>query len=238
MSNAPYMYVLIFIGFMVAVYLLKKFNQGVIDNGVATAKAASKMPELAQVLGLKYEDTSMQEKDKKTIMDTGERISGEYEGMALEIVMANNTQHMDGKDVPFGYTQGFTSKTQKTIKLTVSNPDKKKFHISPKSSHVVAAPTGNGSFDGKLMLTGDKIVSDALLGEFGDMGWMDLKLEGNTLLFNDSFYEQFTGLNAMKMMSTTHPIWRTSATNWSIDVHAVKAFIDKLVDFAKKEKLV
>lgn len=238
MSNAPYMYVLILIGFLVGGYFLTKFNQGVVDRGVANAKQTSQMPELANMLGLKHEDIGSKEKDKKTIMDMGERLTGEYEGIPLEIVMAMKAQHMDGKEVSLGYAHGYTYKSQRTIIFKVSNPDGKKFHIMPKSSHIVAEPTGNRVFDECLALTGDRIVPDELLSYFGEMGWMNLKLEGDTLVFNDNFHDQFKGMAAMKLMTVSHPVWKTSGSHPSMDLNNIKDFIDKLVDFAKKKKLV
>ena len=106
----------------------------------------------------------------------------------------------------------------------------------PKSEGAVTKLTGNKDFDDKeLMMTGDIKIPNKYLSEFAKLEWMDLKLHGNTLILNDTYYEQFQdGLKAMKMMTAVHPVWGTSAKNPEMKVDQVVEFIDSLAKLAEE----
>lgn len=230
--NAPWFYVMATAVFVLIVFLMNKFNRGVIDRGVAKAKAQDMMPELAGKLGLKYEDLSHHKDTKENLMDVGSKIFGEYKGFPIEIVM-----HMraDQENVPLGYQYAYSYKMDRYIKIGVKNPDKKSFEIIPKNVNVVAKASGKAAFDEKLMITGKANVPGWFLNYCAELGWMNLKFSEGNLSFNDTFYDQFqTGLKGMEMLSVVHPIWKSSASSPQIDVDAVVQFIDKLVKLVEE----
>lgn len=210
--------------FGVAVYFLKRFNTGIIQQG--TAKTDDYMKSLADTLGLQYE-AKPPAQGKDVVMDVGGRVYGTYNGLPIEIVMANTT-----RVGPTGTR--FTSTMQRTLTLKVPNPNRKQFHILPKDGHVVAEETASNAFNQKLSYVGDPVLSKETLDYFGKLGWMDLALKNDELLFHDSFYDQFQGLNAMQAMTARHPVWGTTAQNPTIDVTSVRQFLDTMLDLTKK----
>ncbi len=236
MTSGPLFYVLATLGFILIVVVLKKFNDGMIDKNVQKAKEADFMPELAKKLGLKYQDLSHHKDTTKNIMDVGSKIFGEYKGVKIEIAMHMRADH---ENVPLGYQSAYSYKSERWIKIDVKNPEKKKFAVMPKSKNAVIKPSGNQNFDEKLMLDGNLKIPSSFLSYFADIGWMNLKLSGETLTFNDNFYDQFqSGLKGMEMMSVVHPIWKTSATNWKPDLDNVQEFIDKLIKLCEETELL
>ncbi len=232
LTSGPLGYVLALVAFIVVVFFVNKFNRKMIDQNVATSKASDKMPEIAQKLGLKYEDLSHHKDTKDNIMDVGSKIHGEYKGLPIEIVM-----HMraDQDKVNIGYKYAYTYKSERFIKLKVENPDKKHFSIMMKNKNAVTKASGNKEFDEKLTMTGNAHLPNEFLDYCAGIGWMNLKLDGENLIFNDNYYDQFqSGLKGMQMLTAVHPIWKTSAKNPTIDVNSAIEFIDKLVELAKK----
>lgn len=210
--------------FIVAVYFLKRFNQGVIQQN--TGKADDYMKKIADALGLQYEAKPAAQ-GKDVVMDMGGRVYGTYNGLPVEIAMSNTT-----RVGPTGTR--FTSTMQRTLTLKVPNPKGRKFHILPKDGHVVAEETASNAFNQKLSYVGDPVVPKETLDYFGKMGWMNLALKGDELLFHDTFYDQFQGLNAMQAMTAKHPVWGTTAGNPNVDVAAVRLFLDSIVAVAQK----
>ena len=218
-------YVLTLIVFGVAIYFLKQFNQGQINRVSAQAKAENPFPKMAEALGLQFEETSTADKTKKTVMDVGSRVYGTYRGLPVDLIFATDTRYEGGRT--------YSYRMQRTITFTVKNSDKK-FQIQPKSSNLVSQSTGSSKFDSKLSLTGNVSIPTSTLDYFGELGWMNLKLDGNRLVFHDNFMDQFQGITGgMKMLTAVHPIWKTSVQNWaSLDIPNVKKFMDSVVDLA------
>lgn len=210
--------------FIVAVYFIKRLNQGIIQQNAG--KADDYMKKIADALGLQYEAKPAAQ-GKDVVMDMGGRVYGTYNGLPVEIAMSNTT-----RVGPTGTR--FESTLQRTLTLKVPNPQRKHFHILPKDGHVVAAETASTAFNQKLSYVGDPVVPKETLDYFGKMGWMDLALKDDELLFHDTFYDQFRGVNAMQAMTAKHPVWGTSASNPAVDVTSVRQFLDSMVDLAKK----
>lgn len=228
-------YVIIFIGFLVVVYFVSKFNQNLIDKNVENATANSQLPALGQLLGLHHENFGGQQTQNRTIMDMGESLSGEYQGVPIEIIMSSYAEHSKFSEVPLGYGHAYSYSMKSTITITVKNADNKKFQILPKSSKAQIKPIGVSEFDQKLMFSGDNILNSDAFHYFGKLGWMDLQLKGNKLVFNDSYYEHLS--SPMKMLTATHPIWKITVKNTKMDINHTKEFIDKLIEFAQEAQL-
>lgn len=234
-TESPVIYLLIFIGFLVIVYFIFKFNQGIIDKNTDKAKQDTNLQELADKMGLEFQYLGEDRKisaNKNLIYDLGWRVFGIYKDIPIELVMASKVQHDDKFRIPYSYSYSYSM--DRKITFTVKNPDNKAFHILPKNKNVVADNTGNQDFDEKLTYSGDKVVSRKQLEHFSNLGWMNLTLKGNQLVFHDNFYDQFQSMaGSLKMMSIVHPIWQTSASNLKINVDKVQEFIDSLIDLIK-----
>lgn len=231
--DGPLFYILAFGAFLLISVLIGKFNQKIVDRNVAKAKAQDMMPALAKKLGITYKDLSTHRDTKDNIMDVGGKITGEYREIPMEIVMHGRA---DQANVPIGYKYAYTYSSERYIKFKVKNKDKKHFHIFMKDEGAVTKPSGKKEFDDEgLALTGNVKIPGKYLDEFAKMGWMDLRLEEDTLILNDTFYDQFqSALKAMKMLTVTHPVWGTSVKNPQMVVEDVVDFIDLLVDLIEE----
>lgn len=230
--SSPLQYVIIFIGFLAIVFFISRLNKKLIENSVNKAKQENKLPELAEVLGMKYEELSSKG-NKDEIFSIGSRLYGQYKGIPIEIIMKGDAQEASRLKYPYMYAFSYSS--QKTITLTVDNKKNHKFHILPKDKDIVSIPSGHAKFDKTYSFIGDFIFPTDIIEYFCELGWMNLKLEGNKLIFNDTYYEQFSGMSgSLKMMNNTHPVWGTSLENYNIDIQRMKSFIDCLVEIANK----
>lgn len=203
--------------------------------GPASSVYKDPLPDLAQALGLKYEAHPMTESDKKTVMHVNARVYGDYKGVPVEMKWYAHAQQEKA-----GITQSYaySYRIEKTTTFTVKNPEHKSFEILPKSDSVVSKATGVAAFDEKLALSGAHIVPKNTLYYFATLGWMDITLKGTSLVFNDSYYEQFKGLAGMKMMTAVHPIYHSTAQKPAIDVESVRKFFDEIVELVKGAALV
>lgn len=223
----------------VIVFILLKFgnrNTGLLAKkdtpGTSTGGYTSKMPELAAFLGLNYKDIAPPS-DKKTLMNTGDKIFGKYRDVEIEIVMSSVARESD--HTPLLATYAYDFSTTKYFAFKVNNSGNKSFNIFPKNKNQITKQSGISSFDTSLSYTGDDIVPKNYLESFGKMGWMDLSLKNNVLLFNDSFSEYIINTKgSLAMMSAVHPIWNTSAKNFQIDFNNVKQFLDKIIDLIEE----
>ncbi len=229
-------YAIIFIGFLVAVHFISKMNKGMIDTAMQTGKQENPFPKLAEHFGLQFEDRGGAKTDGKTIQDMDYLVHGEYRGLPIEIKMALHTQN---ENAPIGYMSAYSYTMDRKITFNIKNADNKKFHIGPKTENLVSEPTGRPDFDDKLALTGDKIVSDKFLNYSAELGWMNLKLDGQKLVLNDDFMDQFAkgGFGSMQMLTKQHPIWKTTPQNQTMDFDSVKKCLDQLVDLIEESKL-
>jgi len=192
----------------------------------------SKMPELASFLGLQYKDISPPS-DKKTFMNTGDKVFGIYRGVEMEIVMSATARESDTTSLIYTYAYDYSS--SKYFAFKVNNPGNKYFSITPKNKNLVSNPSGINSFDSFLAYLGDTIVPITYLEYFGNMQWMDLSLKNNVLVFNDSFSEYIINTKgSLAIMNAVHPIWKSSAKNFQIDFNNVKAFIDKIINLIEE----
>lgn len=221
------LFVLLKFGNRNAGLLAKKSASGNADSGYK-----SKMPELASYLGLSYKDIAPPS-DKKTFMNTGDKIFGKYRDVEIEIVMSATARESD--HTPLLATYAFDFSTSKYLAFKVNNPGNKSFNIFPSNINQITNPTGIELFDSCLSYTGDSIVPKTFLEYFGKMKWMDLSLRNGVLLLNDSFSEYIINTKgSMAMMSAVHPIWNTSAKNFQIDFNYVKTFLDKIINMIEE----
>jgi len=209
------------IGVIIGVNIL---NKKTINKTMDKAKAENPMPKLAELLGIQYEDIS--KKDKNTIMDMGDYLHGEYRGIQIEMIYTMNSSHADTL-----VKRGLSYSVQKITKLKINNKDNKSFQIESKNNKVASKATGINKFDEQISLIGDNILPREFLQYCAELGWMNLKLKGNTLTFNDDYMQQFTGY---KILKAVHPIFKTSTKNPYADIHTLKAFIDKLIDLIEE----
>lgn len=231
-------YIIIFIAILVFVFKLKKFKN-LIPKDFSSFSASSveasydnKMPALAEMLGLTYEEAQKDTSDKKTFMNSGGEMHGTYRNLKMEIAMGVTAKHIGLSVGSYSYSM------KKFIAFEVTNPDSKAFHIQPKNKNVVAKDTGEEIFDKKLMISGNTEIPAEFLNYFGQFEWLNLKLEKHHFIFNDTFYEdllQSEGTSAM--MVARHPIWGSTPQNPAINLEKVKEFIDKLVDLSESLKL-
>lgn len=229
-------YVLIFIGFLVVFTMVNKYNQSVVDSVTQQAQADSQMPDLAKLLGLQYQKLE-QPQNKRTIMSMGERVYGTYNNIDIEMLMGMSAEH--SKEINIGYRSAYNYSMQRTISFKVKNSDNHSFHIMKKSETTKGQSTGNADFDKHLTLTGDNILTGQFTDYLAKLGWMDLKLKDQGLVFNDNFMDQFSkpGFAGQKMLSAVHPIWKSSASHPQIDLNNVKVFIDQIIQFIQDAKL-
>lgn len=207
-------------------------NLSTLMPGNAQMNYENKMPVLAQELGLKYQEATNEGNDGKTIMNTGCEMYGEYRHHKMEIAMGVTAKHIGLSIGSYSYSM------KKLIAFEVANPDGKSFHIQPKSKNIIAKDTGERNFDEKLMLSGNTEIPNEYLNYFGNLGWLNLKLENNHLVFNDTFYEDLMQSEGVStMMIARHPIWESTPQNPEISVDKVKEFIDKIIDLSESLKL-
>jgi hypothetical protein len=224
----PLPFVLILIGFIAICYFVNKFNRGMMNQNVEKAKSDPSIPALAQALGLTREDYSLGE-GKDTLYSYGHRIYGDYDGYPLEMIMA---QKQDMRQA--GIAMTYSTMSQNTITLQVNNPNNSEFQIMPKTKSIVAEETKSPAFNEHLTMTGKMHFPSSLLEYFARLGWMNLTLKGNQLVFRDNFFDQFASVSgAMKIMSVVHPVWGTSVSSTETKPDTVKSFLNKLVEIAK-----
>ncbi|MFT5777494.1 MAG: hypothetical protein ACI837_000428 [Crocinitomicaceae bacterium] len=226
-------YIGIFIGFVVIFYFVNKMNKQKIEQLVASAEAVNPMPQLAKRLGLEYESLKEEGVDKRTIVNTGDRISGNYKGIPIEILFKMNTSHSNKFTGAHAYSYTYTS--QRAITFKVENPKGNKFQISPVNSSTVGNPIGVAAFDEKLLFAGDIKLPQAFIDYCSEMGWMNLRLKDGNLVFVDDFNDtaMTKTIATAKIRSQVHPIWKTSIQNTVMaDEHMIR-LLDKMVDLAK-----
>ncbi len=216
--------VVIFIIFIAFVTAIQKFQKKSLANYSAAAQASDPFKSLAEQLGLHYE-VFAPEANKNTLYSSGSTMTGTYKNVPVEVVYAMSTQSAPTLSQ---YVASYTM--QKTITFTVNNTQKKEFQILPKS--LVSSggkATGNSRFDALFSLVGDIALPSTLLEYCAELGWMNLSLKGNTLIFSDTFYDEIAGL---QMINTAHPIWKSTPRNTAIDMPSAKRFFDEMSSFA------
>lgn len=219
---------IILLGFGVFVFVLQKFQSKTLTQ-VSTQITSNPFEKLATELGLTYE-TFTPNQNKNVLYSSGLKMSGTYQGIPLEMIYAMSTQTESALS---RFQASYTM--QKTVALTVSNSKNISFQIIPKSLGAQGGtPTGNEKFDNLFLCTGNSVLPQTFLEYCADLGWMNISLQGNTLLFNDTFYDEMKGLSgSMNMMSARHPIWKSSATQTDIDMASSKLFFDQICSLAK-----
>lgn len=222
-------YIYILLGFVVFVFLFQKFQNKTMQQLSTQASASDPFRELATQLGLSYE-TFTPNNNKNVLYSSGSKMSGTYQGIAVEVVYAMSTQTESALS---RYAASYTM--QKTVAMQVANTKNLSFQIMPKSMGAQGgAPTGNGAFDATLLLFGNVPLPSSFLEYCASLGWMNISLKGNTLLFNDTFYDEMKGMSgSMNMMSAAHPVWKSTATNPTIDMASSKKLFDEMVTVAQ-----
>lgn len=103
--------------------------------------------------------------------------------------------------------------------------------------------TGVESFDENIHVsTNDEarlkeVFSREWFQEFGDRGWVSLKLEKESLILNDDFMNQFYTTQAtagMKMASSVHPYWGFNMLQPIPQKDLSMRVINAMIDVAKK----
>jgi hypothetical protein len=219
----------ILLGFGVFVFVFQKFQNKTMSQISANTTISNPFEKLAEELGLTYE-TFTPNQNKNVLYSSGLKMSGTYQGIPLEMMYAMSTQTESALS---RFQASYTM--QKTLALTVSNSKNISFQIMPKSLGATGGtPTGNEKFDNTLLLMGNIPLPQTFLEYCADLGWMNLSLQGNTLLFNDTFYDEMKGLSgSMNMMTARHPIWKSTATQTNIDFESAKTFFDQIATLAK-----
>lgn len=231
-------YLIAIIAFIFVVKYAMKVNQGAFVGNLKAAEAQNPFPEFAKAMGLTYENNSTQSglaggADKKLLQNINHHMFGEYKGVVVDWRIGSYAR--ESEKTPLTATYSYEHSNSNKITFTVKNSGNKQFEIMKKSEHIVAKPTGNSQFDSKLSLTGDAVVPADVLSYFGSLGWIDLKLVGTALVYNDSFYEQpqFKGLSAYSnIMSAVHPVWGTSISKTAMDTAKGQLFFDKMTELA------
>lgn len=197
-------YILIFIGFLVVVFFVQKFNRGHMNTAIQKAQAQNPLRDFASALGLQFEECNPGS-NKNTMYSVGSRAWGEYKGIPIEILYASRA---DMRSIGISYSYSM----EKTITFTVQNTTKKSFDVLP-----------------PMTVVGDAIIPSDILQYFSSLGWMHLTLKDTKLTFHDTFSYD---------MNTIHPIWKSSVSNWIMDLDSGKKFLDTLVELAKRAHLV
>lgn len=216
------------LGFGFFLFIFQKFQSKTLTH-LSAQTASNPFEKLATELGLTYE-TFTPNKNKNVLYSSGLKMSGTYQGIPLEMIYAMSTQTESALS---RFQASYTM--QKTIALTVSNPKNISFHILPKSLGAQGGtPTGYEKFDNHFLCRGNAHIPQTFLEYCANLGWMNISLEGNTLLFNDTFYDEMTGLSgSMNMMSARHPIWKSTATQNTLDMESAKLFFDQICSLAQ-----
>lgn len=222
-------YILALVVFFAVFSLLQKMQKKTYAGMEQKAKQNDPLKGLGAALGLQYE-LLQPSPDKNAVLSTGSRLSGTYQGLPIEMIYGQTTRT---ENFTSRYTASYT--LQRTITVTVENKNRKQFEILPRAvSGTGGTPTGNQAFDAKLLVMGEahNLPSD-FVQYCASLGWMHLSLKDNRLHFEDTFYDQFTGLSGMQMMTAVHPIWKTSVSKPEFDMAAAKTFFDELTKLAK-----
>ncbi len=219
-----FFYIIIFIIFIAFVTLLQKSQKKSLANYSAAAQASDPFKDLAKELGLQYEVFSPQE-NKNTLYSSGSLMTGSYQNIPVAVTYAMTTESVPAS---FRYAASYTM--QKTIAFTVKNSQKKEFQILPKSlAGQSGNRTGNSQFDEVLSVIGDISIPLEIVQYCAELGWMNLSLKGDTLLFRDTFYDERAGIS---MMNLAHPIWKSTPLQTAIDMQNAKRFFDTMTKFA------
>jgi len=228
----PFMYFAIFIGFLVVVFLVTRFNKKLTQKYAKQARTSSSLPDIAAKMGLQFEDLS-KEPSGKTFFSTNMRIFGEYKGIPIEMIFRGETEQGDTIRPSYKYL------VDRKIKLDVTNTNNRSFSIMAKDSNIVGTQTASDSFNKNLIFAGNINIPTEILDYFGSMGWMNLELKGKKLVFNDNYFEQFQGISGgAKMLTATHPIWGCGITGINqVDPDKIIAFVERLIDIVQKSKL-
>lgn len=216
--------ILIFVAFIVFVGVLQKSQRKSLATYSAAAQANDPFKDLAQELGLHYEVFSP-ETNKNTLYSSGSLMKGNYQNIPVEVTYAMTTESAPAN---FRYAASYTM--QKTIAFRVKNSQKKEFQILPKSfGGQGGTASGNSRFDETLSLIGESALPLEIIEYCAELGWMNLSLKGDTLLFSDTFYDERAGV---QMMNLVHPIWKSTPLQTAIDMQSAKRFFDIMTKFA------
>lgn len=228
-------YVLTLIAFVAIVFLVNKFNRQQIKKSTDKAMDQSNFSQLAETFSLKYWQNKESDQHDN-LMDIEEKMSGLYRNVPMEIHIATKVTQLQPN---LAYKYAYSYSNHRSITFTIDNPQKLHFHILPKSKHLKSKDIGLEKFDQKLAFSGDQVLPTYFLEYCADLGWMDLKLQEDKLIFNDTFYDQYSsgGFKGLKMLNLTHPIWKSSANHPQIDPGSVKKFVDLLIDFIEEKHL-
>lgn len=217
--------IIILIVFLGILLILPQFQKQANAKYIATASTSDPFRALAGHLGLHYE-TFTPQSEGNTMYSSGSKMTGTYQGIPVEVVYAMNT---DAGSTFSRFAASYTM--QKTVAFQVENPNKKEFQILSKSlAPNGGTQTGNSEFDANFTVVGNVNLPIDFIKYCANLGWMNLSLKGNTLLLSDTYYD---GLGTTQIMTGIHPIWKSSATNTTIDVQSAKQLFDEMAKLAK-----
>lgn len=186
----------------------------------------SSLQAFAEAVGLQYAEVP-KSTERDVIQGGGVILSGTYKGHAVEVRFLHET-----RDTSAGLSNSFTC--SRDCGITVAGAAGSEWTIRPKDEHLVARPTGVEVFDMALAMVGPPgAVRTEQLEALGQYGWMHLEKRGGQLRFVDDFMDHVQGTKgSMRMLAARHPVWRTTATQWEVDIPHARAFLDRLVELA------
>jgi len=137
----------------------------------------------------------------------------------------------EAEHTPLTSLYTYEYKITKEFNFEVSNSSNKSFEIILKNKNIISQPTGVPSFDSVCLCLGDSKIPNEYLEYFGNMKWMNFKLNGNVLKFTDSFFEDTMATKGTtSAVSAINPVWKCSSRNFDIDYENVINFIDKIIN--------
>lgn len=198
------------------------------NNSNKVSSPASKFPELAGYLGMKYEDNKA-EGNGDLLLNSAERIHGIYDGTYIDINYGGYAKEVKSFNIAYSFSYEYS--INKSISFSVKNSGKE-FVIMPLNKNIVPNPTGIKEFDKNLFYSGNVTLPKEYLEYFSEMKWMNLHLKDDKILFIDSYYEDISASKGgMAMMTAVHPVFKVSAQNFnSFKFEDFKNFLDKILE--------
>ncbi|MBI4237382.1 MAG: hypothetical protein HY696_03040 [Deltaproteobacteria bacterium] len=225
MQYLPYILMTVFLGGAILWYMLVGRRSRVGSSGMAQSYQSS-LKAFADAVGLRYTEVP-KSNDRGVIQGGGVILSGAYQGHPIEVRFVHETREQSA-----GLTRSFVC--SRDCGITVQGAGGGEWTIRPKDEHLVARPTGVEVFDMALAMVGPPgAVRTDQLETLGRYGWMHLEKRDGQIRFIDDFMDHIqVTKGSMRMLATTHPVWRTTATQWEVDISHAKAFLDRLVELA------
>lgn len=229
---------LVLIVIIIFAFIAVRYSNKLSRSRVASWREQSYFKDLARIMGLQYEIAPFDGDIQTNVIDDRfELIQGNYKGVPFKLTHEKKIE-VTGVRTTRSMGRGVV------LEIGVANRGGKRFVIQEKSKggEVMENVAVSADFDKNLLLFGDKIFSDSFYKLCADYGWMNLRLEGNKLIFIDDFWHQIAvnGIEFLTRMKEVHPIYKSNIymKKEEIDLFAYRDFIDKLVEEIKTAGLL